>query len=552
MNGLRALLQPLKAFFDEKLPHGVGWPNTLGSALLALVMVQITTGILLALYYSPNAEVAWDSVRYIEEQVLFGAVIRGIHHFAASAFVIVLFLHMIRTFYHAAYKPPRQWNWISGVLLFLVVLGFAFTGYLLPWDMKAYFATKVGINVGGTVPLLGPYIVKLMQGGSEMSTITLTRFYALHVIVLPLVLLCLVGVHLVLIRLHGPTPPGRKEGEPVAYGHRFFPKQLLLDSVTAFFVVGAVVYLAVTAGAPLEPKADPTDTAYVPRPDWYFYGLFQLLKLFAGKWEFVGAAVIPGLFFTLLILLPFLDKNPERAARRRPLAMLAGSGIVLLVVFLTLWGGLEAARDRRAFTARMEKAATGQATEQKEYDPDAGSELFEALRCAACHLLPSQAENIPPGIEFSGNKYRESWLIRYLQAPYRIRWIRKNERPIVRMPDFALSPTEAGHLAAYLMTYRMDSKFPPVDFAWSEADSEMVEAGRELYEELGCNSCHTIQGAGGNIGPDLTHVGSKLQETYLYHLIKSPGRIIPDTPMKDFQLEEDEVLDLVAYLRTLR
>ncbi|RMD96406.1 MAG: DUF4405 domain-containing protein [Calditrichaeota bacterium] len=548
---LKALFQPIKEFMNERLPKGVGLPHTLGSSLLALIVVQLVTGILLAIYYSPNAAVAYDSVKYIEGYVLFGKLIRGIHHFAASAFVIIIALHLLRTYFYGAYKKPRQFNWISGVLLLLIVLGFAFTGYLLPWDMKAYFATKVGINVGGSVPVVGHFLVKLLQGGSKMGSLTLTRFYALHIIILPLGLILLAGLHVVLIRLHGPTPPWRKEGEPVEYGHRFFPRQLFLDTLVASTVILVVVLLAAKYGAPLDPKADPNNTSYVPRPDWYFYGLFQLLKIFEGRLEFIGAVVIPGLFFTLLILLPFLDKNPERDLIRRPFISSLGASTTLVILVLTVWGAAEGQKSKKQFEANLADKARKPEAEMVA-DVDQGETLFMELKCAACHLLPSQEENIPPGLEFAGNKYQVSWLRDFLREPYRIRWIKKNQRPLVRMPNFDLSATEAANLAGYLMTYKMDFKFPAVDMDWTETDNDMVESGKDLFGELGCNSCHTLQGSGGKIGPDLSHVGSKLQENYMFHLIKSPDKIIPGTPMKDFKLEDDDVIDLVAYLKSLK
>ena len=177
------------------MPEGVGWTHVFGSTLLFLIVVQLVTGILLALTYSPSPTAAYESVQYIDNHVVFGRFIRGLHHWSASAFVVVLVAHLLRTFLYGAYKAPRRSTWIQGVGLFLVVLGFAFTGYLLPWDMKAYFATRVGIQVGASAPGLGPIIATLLRGGSELGELTLTRFYALHVMVLPLALLGLVGLH---------------------------------------------------------------------------------------------------------------------------------------------------------------------------------------------------------------------------------------------------------------------------------------------------------------------------------------------------------------------
>jgi len=546
------ILSVVKNLLDEPMPKGVNWPQTLGSVLLALIILQIVTGVLLSLYYSPNSDAAYESIQYIETQVLFGKLIRGIHYFAASGMVIVIFAHICRTFFYAAYKPPRQWTWIFGVALLLITLGFAFTGYLLPWDMKSYFATKVGINIAGIVPVVGHSIIKIMQGGSEVSTITLSRFFSLHVIVLPLLLVLLVGGHLYYIRLHGPTPPWLKDGEPVSYPNRFYPQQLFRDSVAAFLVVGAVVFLAAKYGAHLEPKANPNDTSYVPRPDWYFYSLFQLLKIFEGKLEIVGAVILPGAFVTMLILLPFLDRNPERRLSQRPLAVSGGGVAVLSILILTTWGAYEADQAKQRLLAKTEAAAAGassDAAEIKTGDPQRGEALYTALKCGECHKQVSQGLNIPPGLGFAGNKYNEDWLLGYLQEPYRIRWSAKDRRPVERMPNFDLTDQEARDLASFIMQNKMDSKFPEPDFDWAEADSDMVLSGRDLIFEYGCVGCHRVGDEGQNIGPDLTAVGSKLQDSYLYHLIKAPQQIISKTPMKDFKLDQEEVEDMVAYLR---
>ncbi|HEX9653829.1 MAG TPA: cytochrome b N-terminal domain-containing protein, partial [bacterium] len=514
----KGLLAIVKDLLNEPMPKGVNWPQTLGSALLALIVVQILTGALLSLYYSPNADAAYESIQYIETQVLFGKLIRGIHYFAASGMVIVLFAHICRTFFYGAYKRPRQWTWIFGVGLLLITLGFAFTGYLLPWDMKSYFATKVGINIAGVVPVIGPFIIKIMQGGSEMSTITLSRFFALHVIVLPLLLVMLVGGHLFYLRLHGPTPPWVKAGEPVSYPNRFYPQQLFRDSVIAFLVVAVIVILAAKYGAHLEPKADANDTSYIPRPDWYFYSLFQILKIFEGKLEIVGAVILPGAFFTLMLLLPFIDRNPERQWSQRPLAVSAGSAIVLAILILTTWGAYDANQAKQRLQARAEAAIPSSAVADiKTGDPQRGEALYSALKCGECHKDLSQGLNIPPGLEFAGNKYNETWLTSYLLQPYRIRWSAKDQRPLIRMPDFDLTDQEARDLTAFLMQNRIDPKFPEPEFDWAEADSDMVLSGHDLIFEYGCVGCHKVGDEGQNIGPDLTRVGSKLLDAYLYH-----------------------------------
>ena len=183
---------------DRKIPK-VNWAFTLGSATLFLVVTQGITGILLSAYYVPHPEQAYDSIQYIMNEVTFGWLIRGIHHWGATLMVVLVFLHMLRTFFYAAYKYPRELTWITGVFLLLVTLGMGFTGYLLPWNQRAYWATTVGTSIVETVPLIGPFLMEALRGGAELSTLTLARFFSAHVWILPAALLGLLGIHLYLV-----------------------------------------------------------------------------------------------------------------------------------------------------------------------------------------------------------------------------------------------------------------------------------------------------------------------------------------------------------------
>ena len=171
-----------------------------------MFLVQVVTGIVLAMYYAPSPDHAYDSIRYLERAVVSGAMLRGIHHWGASAMVVLVLAHMIRVFSMGAYKYPREINWLLGVALLFIVLGFSFTGYLLPWDQKAYWATQVGTNIAGTTPLLGPTILKLLRGGAQLGAATLTRFFALHVLLLPMLLVTIVLLHLALVIRQGIAP----------------------------------------------------------------------------------------------------------------------------------------------------------------------------------------------------------------------------------------------------------------------------------------------------------------------------------------------------------
>ena len=209
-----------RALFKRKIPRGVGWLYTLGFATLFVFILQTLTGMFLAVYYNPSPDHAYDSVRYIMDEVTFGAVVRGLHHWGASAMVVLVILHGLVVFALAAYKYPREITWMVGVLLFLVVLGFSFTGYLLPWDEKAYWATTVGINMAGTAPYIGGFLGEVLRGGAELGAVSLNRLYAAHIALLPAAAMALLGIHLYLVVKHGVSvPPWHWERrEPLSRG----------------------------------------------------------------------------------------------------------------------------------------------------------------------------------------------------------------------------------------------------------------------------------------------------------------------------------------------
>src|SRR5664279_4240568 len=210
MKTLRAQL------IDRRVPWGLTWWHTLGSATLTVFFVQVVTGVVMAMYYSPSPDHAYDSIRFIESHVLSGHLLRGIHHWGASAMVVLVVAHMIRVFSLGSYKYPREMSWLFGVGLLFIVLGFSFTGYLLPWDQKAYWATQVGTNIAGSAPLVGGIMVKLLRGGAQLGAGTLTRFFSLHVLLLPLLLIAFALIHISLVIRQGmaPRPLALEEGAP--------------------------------------------------------------------------------------------------------------------------------------------------------------------------------------------------------------------------------------------------------------------------------------------------------------------------------------------------
>jgi len=370
----------LASLWRDSMPHkrpprGIGYLRTLGFAALTVLVLQLLSGVGLAFHYVPATDLAYDSIRAMEKDVPWGRFVRALHHFGASAFVILLALHLCRVFFTGAYKRPREFTWLTGVGLLLVVLGFGFTGYLLPWDQKAYFATKVGTEIAGKAPLLGEHLRIALNGGESVGPPTLTRFYVIHVVLLPLALLGLLGLHLFLIQKHGVTPPGLPVEDPGQPGEPYFPHHTFKEAVVGAGVTLVLFVLAFGWNAPLEALAEPAETGYDPRPDWYFLGLFQLLKIFKGPLESVGTFWLPNLFIIGLLLLPFLDRSPHRHWRRRPLV--TGLGICTLVVMCALtWMGARDAPDNDPVVPYP----IGYTDAEKR-----GYILVRRLKCTECH-----------------------------------------------------------------------------------------------------------------------------------------------------------------------
>ncbi|MHB8960470.1 MAG: cytochrome b N-terminal domain-containing protein [Candidatus Limnocylindrales bacterium] len=402
--GVKSLV---RGFLDRPIPANVGWLNTLGSATLFLLLVQIATGISLVLFYVPAADNAYQSVQHIDT-LAFGALVRGVHHWSASALVVLIGLHTLRVFFHAAFRYPRELTWVVGALLFLVTLGFAFTGYLLPWDQKAYWATVVGTNVAGSAPFVGDLILNLLRGGPAMTTATLTRFYGIHVWVLPAALLLLVGLHLFMVIRQGiAAPPRRKpiseeipgETKKARYtreyaaeksaGHPFY-QSLLKDAVVAVGVILVVAALALAVGAPLEARADPSAVGYVPRPEWYFLDVFQMLWYVSGPAEPLIIFLAGTVGFLVFLLLPFLDRGRERHPRRRPVATLAGVLVVVAVAVLTYQGATAPA----PVAAGADLTASGSLTASQK----AGLHVFGLEGCAACHMVNGSGGTAGPDL----------------------------------------------------------------------------------------------------------------------------------------------------------
>ena len=325
-----------KDFLTEDIPGGASYWYVFGSATLFCMILQIVTGIFLTFFYAPSAMTAWESTRsmYVHP---FQHVVLSIHYWGASAMIALVFLHMLQCVIWGAYKSPRELQWVVGVLLLLVTMVLGLTGYLLPWDMDAYFASQVAINLTLTVPVLGGFIQQFTQDGTTMGTLTINRFFGLHVWLMPAALVALVGAHLAIFRWNGPAGPPVEDPRPLKPG-RFWPDQMFMDGFASLVVFILILALATFAPPFLDAKADPSNATFVPYPAWYFLDLFQLLNLVPGDFEIVGAIIIPGIATTIILLLPWIDRATTRTfGSRKPIMWMVG-GALAVMWGLTLWG----------------------------------------------------------------------------------------------------------------------------------------------------------------------------------------------------------------------
>lgn len=449
------------ALLDRAVPERLTWWHTLGSATLTIFVVQVVTGIVLATFYSPSPDHAYESVRYIEAQVASGSLLRGIHHWAASAMVVLLVGHLLRVFAFGAYKYPREANWLLGVGLFVLVLAFSFTGYLLPWDQKAYWATVVGTSIAGTTPVIGGELLALLRGGGELGAATLSRFYAFHVLWLPLGISLLILLHLVLVIRQGIAArpasmeagaPGRTD-EPTypeyyaqAYHRskqgdvRFYPDIVGKDAIASAIVVGIIVGLALAFGAPLEAPADPTDSSYVPTPEWYFLPLYQLLKMVPGRMESLVAVGVPGALLFAMIALPFFDRSSTRNLLKRPVAL---ASIVVILGGAGLLLGAAVREHQPAVPPEVGRSLTSMER--------AGRALYRSQKCDECHAIAGEGEDKGPDLTEIGLHHSSAWLHTFLEDARRFRG------DTTEMPSFGpptLSHQQIEELAQYLTSLR--------------------------------------------------------------------------------------------------
>lgn len=527
----------------ENVPGGARWRYVWGSTLTFTLVVQIITGIFLWMAYSPSSQTAWESVYYIQHEMWGGWLLRGIHHFTAQAMNILLVLHLMQVVIDGAYKAPREVNFWFGLLLLLLVMGLSLTGYLLPWDQKGYWATKVATSIAAITPFIGPEVQKLIVGGSEYGHHTLTRFFALHAGVLPGAIIVLVAGHVYLFRRHGLTAkePKRRPDAP------FWPDQVLKDSVACLAVLAAVLFLTLkNHGAGLSAPADPAENYAAARPEWYFMFLFELLKWFPGRTEIIGAMILPGLVTMAVFLMPWFAK--WRLGHRFNLGLLYG---LILAVGLLTWRALVADRNNPSYVAAVRQAdrdaarvvelarspagipATGAVTLLRDDAYTQGPKLF-ARHCASCHRFDGHdgmdnpvkdPQSAPDLAGFASRKWLEG-----VVDPARVsttnyfggtKFADGKMAKFVKKDVPAFTPEQKQQVAKVIAAVSAEAGLKSQRAA-DARDATLIEEGRALAanDTMRCTECHQFRKKDEDAtAPDLTGYGSK---EWLVGIITNP------------------------------
>lgn len=522
----------IRKFLYEEIPASSGWHQVFGSVAVFLFLVQAFTGILLAFNYAPTPGEAYNSLRYILTELTGGRLMRGLHHWGASMMIVIVVLHMVQVFLYGSYKKPREATWMVGVLLLLLTLAYGLTGYLLPWDNRAYWGTVVTTQIAGKAPLLGAYLVRLLGGEGAVGVVTFARFYGLHVLLLPPATTFLIALHVYLVRKHGVAPSPGDEELPKK---KFYPEQVFKDTIAIFVAFAILFTLAVVVRVPLERLADPTDPSYIPRPEWYFLFLFQTLKLFEGPLEVFGSVVLPGLAVLALILVPFIDRGTMVKVSRRTFALsvvlLAGLG----------WTGLTVAAIRSTpdSASRMEIDFSSP-TDWLLLSPEelAGVGYFRKENCISCHTAGEGKPKVGPDLANVGTRRSAAWMIEYFKRPSQM-------VPGSSMPPIQLSNSQLNALAAFLL--KLNTQNAP---SLQSAPAFAVD-GALIYQVNNCGACHLANGVGMKLGPPLNGLSRRRTRSWVQRHFLEPQALSPGTIMPAYKFPPRDMDQIISYLFSL-
>lgn len=515
--GIRRLLHEA---LNENVPGGARWRYVWGSTLTFAFFVQVVTGVALWMAYSPSSSTAWESVYYIQHEMWGGWLLRGIHHYTAQLMTLLLVMHLLQVVIDGAYKAPREVNFWTGIVLLLLVMGLSLTGYLLPWDQKGYWATKVATSIAAVTPVIGPDLQRLIVGGADYGHHTLTRFFALHAGVLPGLIIAVIIGHVYLFRRHGVTPkrPLRKPDAP------FWPDQVFCDVVACLAVLAAVLFLTFwTRGAELSAPADPAEQYEAARPEWYFMFLFELLKYFPASRTFLGlnlevwgAMILPGIVVGLIVAMPLVAR--WRIGHKVNLGVL-GMALGIFAVFTWLGYAKDAANP--AFQLAKEDAErqshrvlelarlhgippTGALTLLREDPLTQGPRLF-ARHCSSCHRYDghdgagrevADPQSAPDLKDFASREWLSGFLDpeRILTAHYYggTRFAERSQMVRFVQRDVAgFDGAQKEMLRKVVIALSAEAQLP-AQAAVDAADGPVITEGKALFEheDMRCAECH--------------------------------------------------------------
>jgi ubiquinol-cytochrome c reductase cytochrome b subunit len=522
----------LRRFLYEEIPASSGWHQVFGSVALFLILTQFFTGAMLAFNYAPTPGDAYSSLRYIMTEVTAGRLMRGLHHWGASMVIVIVVLHMVQVFLWGAYKKPREGTWIIGAVLLLLTLAYGLTGYLLPWDNRAYWGTVVTTRIGGGVPILGPYVSRLLGSTGDIGVVTFARFYGVHVLLLPPATILLIALHVYLVRRHGVAPAPEDDLKPKK---SFFPEQVFKDTVAVFIAFAILFLMAAFVKVPLERMADPTDISYTPRPEWYFLFLFETLELLKGVPDVVGTVVLPTIAILALILTPFIDRGRVVRIGKRTLAF----GVVLLAALG--WGSLTALAVKGTPPPSAAEAIDFSGpTQWMQLTPAemAGISYFREENCTMCHNVTGGTPKQGPNLLDTAMRHDTTWLTAHFHDPSAV------SKGTVMQP-VNLSDAQIKDLVA-LMQKLTTGNEDVVDTA-----PDFAVEGARIFQKNNCGACHMINGAGGKIGPVLNGVSQRHNEAWVVEHFNNPQKMSKGTSMPPYKFSATEMQNEVSYLFTL-
>jgi ubiquinol-cytochrome c reductase cytochrome b subunit len=518
----------IKSFLYENIPASSGWHQVLGSVAVFLFMLQAFTGILLAFNYAPTPGDAYNSLRYIITELTGGRLIRGLHHWGASMMIVVVVMHMLQVFLYGAYKRPREATWMAGVGLLLLTLAYGLTGYLLPWDNRAYWGTVVTTQIAGQAPIIGPYLSRFLGGEGAIGVVTFARFYGMHVLLLPPVTTLLIVLHVYLVRKHGVAPSLGDEALPPK---KFYPQQVFKDTVAIFIAFVILFVMAIVVRIPLERLADPTDTTYIPRPEWYFLFLFQILKVFEGPLEVFGSVVLPGLAMLALLLVPFIDRGKMVKLSQRTVA------IAVACLAMLGWTGLTVRAIATTPKPEVAEIDFSGPTDWMELTAQemAGIGYFRKENCVACHTVGEGKPKVGPDLAGPAIHRSADWMIAHFKRPQQM-------VPGSSMPPIHLTDSQLNTLAAFLL------KLTPRNAEALGSAPDFAVEGAMVYQANSCGGCHQVNGNGMKVGPELDGLSKRRTKTWVERHFLEPQVMSPNTIMPVYKFSPHDMEQIIAYL----